>query len=260
MPLPCFSQKFGGSCCTPLDEQVGILDGLVARVVLGLHADDRRLDPQIDVLGHQRDPGGREFLLQRQGVGENGVVRPMAGQAVRQHRFELLRLKEQPAGGRALAVVDRHRGRQREPRSICFLVASLHQLVEEAADLAHVAGRFGQALLAGVELLEHGHRDVDVVLFEAEDRGRIVHEHVRVEHENAPLAAAAGAPWQRRPAAAAGCRSQCLHRRQYRLGMAVHLDLAPRLRAARPCASIRKVLRSMPRYFLPYMLFSWITS
>ena len=115
MPLPCFSQKFGGSCCTPLDEQVRILDGLVARVVLGVHPDDGRLDAQIDVLGHQRDASVGEFLLQRQRVGENGVVGAVAGEAVRERGLEELRLEEQPPCGRALAVIDRHRGRQREP-------------------------------------------------------------------------------------------------------------------------------------------------
>jgi hypothetical protein len=34
-----------------------------------------------------------------------------------------------------------------------------------------------------VELLERDHRQVDVVLFEAEQRGRVVHQHVGVEHE-----------------------------------------------------------------------------
>ena len=36
-------------------EHVGVFDGLVAVVVLGMHADDRGLDAQVDVLGHQRD-------------------------------------------------------------------------------------------------------------------------------------------------------------------------------------------------------------
>ena len=64
-----------------------------------------------------------EFLLQRQRVGENGVIGAVPGQAVRQHGFEQLRLKEQPAAGRTLAVIDRHRGRQREP-AIDLLLAS----------------------------------------------------------------------------------------------------------------------------------------
>ena len=61
-----------------------------------------------------------------------------------------------------------------------------HHVVEEAAHLAHVARGLRQALLVGVELLEHHHRQVHVVLLEAEDRRRVVHQHVRVEHEQAP--------------------------------------------------------------------------
>ena len=34
-----------------------------------------------------------------------------------------------------------------------------------------------------VELLERRDRDVDVVLVEAEEARRIVHQHVRIEHE-----------------------------------------------------------------------------
>src|SRR4029079_9596476 len=66
-----------------------------------------------------------------------------------------------------------------------------HQLVEEATDLSHVARRLRQAYLTGVEFFEHDHRDIDVVLVETEDRRRIVHQHVGVEHEDASLLTAA---------------------------------------------------------------------
>ena len=208
MPLPCFSQKLGGKPLHAADQQIGIFDGLVAGIILRVHADDRRLDAQIDVLRHQRHPGAGEFLLQRQSIGENGVVGPVPRQARRQHRFEQLRLEEQPTAGRTLAVIDRHRGRQRESAIDLLLRRIAHQLVEEAAHLAHVAGRLRQALFPGVELFEHGHRDVDVVLLEAKDRGRIVHEHVGVEHENAPALASAERPLK---TAAATGRSRARH-------------------------------------------------
>jgi len=54
-------------------------------------------------------------------------------------------------------------------------------------DLAHIAGRFRQAFLAGVQLLEHGHRNIDVVLFEAKYGGRVVHQDIGVQHEDSPL-------------------------------------------------------------------------
>ncbi len=89
-----------------------------------------------------------------------------------------------PEGGFLPWLPERPR-RQLEPLVDLFLGGVRHQLVEEPAHLAYVARRFGQALLAGVEFLEHVHGQVDVVLLEAEHRGGIVHQDVRVEHERA---------------------------------------------------------------------------
>ncbi len=128
-------------------------------------------------------------LLQRQRVGEDVIVgadgrasvsgRPESSWRVWKNRRPLHGfLPWLPALGRRQlqAVVD------------LLLGGRVHQLIEEAAHLAHVARRLRQALLARVELLEHDHRDVDVVFLEAEDRRRIVHQHVGVEHEDAALA------------------------------------------------------------------------
>jgi hypothetical protein len=88
------------------------------------------------------------------------------------------------------------------------------QRVELAADLARVARDLAHALLVAVELLERDHRQVDVVLLEAEQRHRVVHQHVGVEHEQLgrPVlrgcaAAAAGAGSGARRAAAGGGRT-----------------------------------------------------
>ena len=78
MFLPCDSQKFAGSAREPGVEHVGIFDGLVAVVVLGVHADDRGLDAQVDVLGHQRDARFVVQRLQRQRLREDGVVGAVA--------------------------------------------------------------------------------------------------------------------------------------------------------------------------------------
>ena len=253
--MPCFVPEIRRQLLHAAREQVGILDGLVARVVLGVHADDRRLDAQIDVLGHQRDPGVGEFLLQRERVGEKGVVGAVARDAFRQRGFEQLRLEKQPSRGRALAVIHRHRGRQRETAVDLLLGGALHQLVEKAADLAHVAGRLRDAFLARIELLEHGHRNVDVVLLEAEYRRRVVHEHVGVEHENAPLLARlahlgnGGRHRPRRP------RHSAFTAASTASAWPFTLTLRHSARST-PCASMRNVLRSTPMYFLPYMLFS----
>ena len=55
--------------------------------------------------------------------------------------------------------------------------------VEKAAGLARIARDFGHAFLVVVEFLQRRHRQIDVVLLEAEQAGRIVHQHVGVEHE-----------------------------------------------------------------------------
>src|SRR3546814_1335054 len=44
------------------------------------------------------------------------------------------------------------------------------------------------AFLGGVEFLEHHHRDEQIMLFEAEQRGRIVEEDVGIEDEDLALA------------------------------------------------------------------------
>ena len=90
------------------------------------------------------------------------------------------------------------------------------------------------------------------MLLEAEDRGRIVHQHVGVEHEQAPL--------RERPSLRVLAR-----RRGAVVRDASPLQvLPPRDRALSPCAtrcrsvpaaSSRNVLRSIPRYLRPYRAF-----
>jgi hypothetical protein len=75
--------------------------------------------------------------------------------------------------------------------SSCRLVLEGGQRVEFAADLAGVARHLAHALLVVVELLQRDHRQEDVVLLEAEQRHRVVHQHVGVEHEQLGRAGAA---------------------------------------------------------------------
>ena len=210
-------------------QQVRIFDRLVARVILGLHTEDRRLDPQIDVFRNQRDSGGAKFLLQRQRIGQDRIVRAVPGQAVGKHGLHQLSLKKQAAARRALAVIDRHRGRQGETSIDLLLTRAFHQLVEKAADLANVARRFGEAFFSRVEFLEDGHWNVDVVLFEAEDRGRVVHQHIRVQHEDAPLLLARTAFRDRGPRGPHVAGHSAFTAARTCGGVAVHLDLAPNL-------------------------------
>ena len=211
-----------------------------------MHAEDRRLDAQVDVLGHQRDLGVGVRALERQRLAEDRVVRAIARQ-LRERRVHRLRLEEQPPGRLRLGAAvgadgGRRRARQRQAAIDVGLGRALHQLVEEATDLAHVARGLGQSLLPGVELLEHDHRDEDVVFLEAEDRGRIVHQDVGVEHEHAPLGAR-GTGHGRRPTGRARLRaplrrgrrpSPCAIRRAARPSRP-----AGRCCARRPCTSCR---------------------
>ena len=94
----------------------------------------------------------------------------------------------------AVAKVIRHSGADtRAPKirvfdtaldAVADVVARAAQdLLKETAGLARVAGHFGDAFLVGVEFLDHHHGQKDVVLFEAENRRRIVHQHVGVQDE-----------------------------------------------------------------------------
>ena len=244
-------------------EQVGVLDGLVAVVVLGVHADDRRLDAQVDVLRHQRHARLRVLALQRERVREDRVVGAVAGQRVRQAG------RRAAGSGRTAGRVGGFLppfsalGRRQLEAAVDLLLGRVrHQLVEEAAHLAHVARGLGHALLAGVEFLEHGHRDEDVVFLEPEDRasGRASARWCRARRCGAGrscfLAATAGSGERRRVRRGSERRGRRrgLRRRARRPSPCATPG------AARPCASIRKVLRSTPMYFLPYMLFSFHTS
>ena len=84
-------------------------------------------------------------------------------------------------------MVDRHCRRQGQSAIDLLLAGTLHQLVEKAADLTYVARRLRQTFFPCVEFLEHGHWNVNVVFLEAENGGRIVHQYIRVQHEDTAL-------------------------------------------------------------------------
>ena len=95
------------------------------------------------------------------------------------------------------------------------------------------------------------HRQVDVVLLEAEQAGRVVHQHVGVEHEQLGACLAAGARL---------CVVDMMLLRESgrtaSTSSAWPSTLTPRhSRRSTPLRSSTKVLRSMPRTCLPYMFF-----
>ena len=116
-------------------------------------------------------------MLQMHDDGEDLVVGLAVGERGRQHRRDHFGLQIQLAGrgtagfdveGNAVGDSVRHRR---------------DELVEEARGLPRVARDFGDAFLVVVELLEREDRQIDVVLLEPEQARGVVHQHVRVEHE-----------------------------------------------------------------------------
>ncbi|MNU87554.1 hypothetical protein D3C71_773380 [compost metagenome] len=177
--LPEVLRQLGGAGV----EQAEIVQRAVVLVVFRDDAGDGRLDPQVDVLGDEHHWNFRRFFLQRQDRAEDGVVRDDLAKALA--RVEMAGLETQQAHALLAAQLQALRPLQRNALGQVVQARSLHQLVEEAADLARIAARFGRALLAVVQLLDHLHGQVDIVLLEFEQRGGIVHQHVGIQHVDA---------------------------------------------------------------------------
>ena len=168
------------------------------------------------------------------------------------------------------------------PASICSAPCAFDQFVEEAADLARVAADFGRAFLGVVQFLDHLHRQEHIVLLELEQRGRVVHQHVGVEHVDALASGHRVSLWRwsagradsggpPRPAergsgdgAGNGSRSLLAGRPSVRRARPAAWpgtftprqacgDAARRDRSGRCCGRCRAPC-------VPYMFFSWITS
>jgi hypothetical protein len=119
-------------------------------------------------------------VCEEQHHAENLVVY-LAGRQVDRHvAIDRLGLQEQPAGRGIVAV-------RTERHALLDVVELGHHFVEEAAGLARVARDFAHALLVVVEFFQGGDRHEDVVLLEAEQAGRVVHQHVGVEDEKLGL-------------------------------------------------------------------------
>jgi hypothetical protein len=102
-------------------QQLHIVQRLIVVIILGVNAQNRSLDPQVNVLGNQRDLPVRIILLQGQRHAENVVIRGVAGQRHGRAEPGGPRLKEQPAIAR-LAIRAGQLG-QRQPPVNLFLAA-----------------------------------------------------------------------------------------------------------------------------------------
>ena len=79
----------------PRRQDVGILNGTVAEVVLGMDAHHRGLDAKVDVLGHEHHTRLGVQRLQGERGGEDGVVVTVTGQILGQGDVQLLCLEKQ---------------------------------------------------------------------------------------------------------------------------------------------------------------------
>ncbi len=157
-------------------EQVDVVQNLVDEIVLGGDAEHPRFDPQVDVLGNNDDFRAGAIAAKRDGGIQYIVIRRMSRQRLRQLVGTGAGLEIKPSAS-AGAVF------QRNAALHPVAVGAADQLIQNPARLAHVSRRFRHAFLAGVELLQNHQRQKDVVFLKAEDRRRIVHQHVGVEDE-----------------------------------------------------------------------------
>ncbi|EOA05532.1 dehydrogenase [Herbaspirillum frisingense GSF30] len=164
-------------------QQVGIFQHVVVEVVFGGQANGTRLQAHVDVLGHQHHRTLRILLVQRPDHAQDLVVGLALGQTFRQGGILQLGLEVQAALGILVAQLG-----ERNAQVDGILGDVGHQRIQRTRDLARIAGDFGHALLVVVQLLQRHHGQVDVVFLEAEQRGRIVHQHVGIQHEQLGLA------------------------------------------------------------------------
>ncbi len=158
-------------------EEVGVLEHLVVEVILRRQPERARLDAHVDVFRHQHHLALRLLLLQEAHDRQDLVVVLARRQRGRQVAVDGFGLQVEPAA-RVLPVA-----RLQLQALLDVFDAAAHDLVEEAARLARVARDVGEPALVGVELFERGDRQVHVVLVEAKQARRVVHQHVGIEHE-----------------------------------------------------------------------------
>jgi hypothetical protein len=201
-------------------EEVGILQHLVVEIVLCVEAQRAGLDAHVDILGDEDHRALRLLFVQMQRHGDDLVVGARRRQGGRQHAVDRVGLEEQAP---ARQVVGRAGQVDAMPNRF---FAAADDLVEHATGLTRVARHFRHALLVGVEFLEGHHRHVDVVLLEAVEACRIVHQHIGVEYEQfgrfGRLGGASGVH-----GTPIGLALQGLQGSQYLGCMAVGLDAAP---------------------------------
>src|ERR1700734_2887958 len=98
-----------------------------------MHAEYRRLDAQVDVLGDENDTRILLLTLQGERLCEDGVVTALARQSRRQLALELARLEKQSPRRGLLAVIVGVATGQLQAAVDLLLGGITNQVIEEAA-------------------------------------------------------------------------------------------------------------------------------
>ena len=143
-------------------------------------------EPQVDVLADKDDPAA--LLLKPESDLQNPVVRRIAAEVEPEYLPDLRihlavaefgRAQHEEPPGRA-----RRDGRQRHSSAeLPRLARRLAQLVEPADDLPGVASELVGIFLELIELLDHRHRNDDVVVVERFDALRAVQQNIGIQHK-----------------------------------------------------------------------------
>ncbi len=173
MPVP----EIGRQLARAAVEQIGVLEHLVIEIILGGEPQRARLDPHIDILADQNHLALGMGFLQMFDYADDLVIGLAACQTRGQLAADRLCLQKQASRSVAAVVC------MQLDAVLDVVLGCAYDFVEKAARLPRIARDLRHTFLVIVELFESRHRNVDVVFLEAKQAGRIVHEHVGVEHK-----------------------------------------------------------------------------
>ena len=175
--LAVFVPEIGRQFTHTAIQQIGIFQHPVVGVILCRHPQGARLDAHVDVFRHQDDRPARMLVLQPRDHAKDLII-DLAERQDRGHiALHRMRLQIHPPGRRLVA-------NHRQGRTLGQIgLATLHNLIQEAGHLPRIARHLAHPLLVVIQLLQHRHRQIQVVLLEAVQRGRIVHQDIGVEHK-----------------------------------------------------------------------------
>ena len=175
MALPEIARQLFGTGV----EQVAVFQRLVVEIILRRQPQCARLDAHVDVFADQNHRHPCVRARQMHEHGKDVVVAFGGGQRSGQRLRDGVGLEKQRARRLPARCV-----MQRDARAhVGATFNAADNGVQHPAGLTRIAGDFGQPFFVGIQLFERHHGDVQIVLFKAEQAGRVVHQHVGIEHK-----------------------------------------------------------------------------